>query len=256
LTESVSFDRAADYYDRTRSLSAQLIPNLLPALPREGLCLEIGVGTGRIALPLVEEGIRVVGVDISPEMLKKLVAKRNSSWPNVAVADATRLPFADRSFTAAIAAHVLHLIPNWRSAVTELLRVLRPEGVLVAMRGGRSRSRWYDEVRRRFFNEAGDPPWPPGLDTIEELDAHVRSLGLEVHALPDLVTEVSISVNQLLALLEAGYWSACWNIDEKTRHRAASATREWARDKLGDVDQERETTESMRWHAYRSAQQR
>ena len=254
MTESVSFDRAADYYDRTRTLSEHLIPNLLPLLPGDGVCLEIGVGTGRIALPLVEKGIRIVGVDIAPEMLKKLVAKRNGTWPCVAVADATGLPFADQTFASAIAAHVLHLIPDWRSAVEELLRVLRSHGVLVATRGGASRPRRHREVRSRFFKEAGDPPWPPGLDTIDELDAHAFALGLGVQALPDLVTEDSISVNQLLAMLEAGYWSACWSIDEETRRRAATATRQWAREKIGDLDLERHTVETMRWHAYRLAE--
>jgi SAM-dependent methyltransferase len=251
LTGSVSFDRAAEYYDRTRVLPAQLIPNLARVLPQEGLCLEIGVGTGRIALPLVEAGIHAVGIDISHEMLKKLVAKRHGAWPKVAVADATRLPFAERTFASAVAAHVLHLIPDWRSAAGELRRVLRPDGVLVATRGGRSRPRWHDEVRRHFFTTAGDPAWPPGLDSIDELDAHMQSLGLEVHPLPDLIIEDSISVNQLLNILEAGYWSACWGIDETTRQRAAAATREWARDKFGDLDLARPTVESTRWHAYR-----
>lgn len=253
---SVSFDRAAEYYDRTRALPSRLIPNLLAALPREGLCLEIGVGTGRIALPLVGGGIRVVGVDISREMLKKLIVKRDTQWPMVAVADATRLPFAGHSFAAAMAAHVLHLIPDWQSAAGELLRVLRPDGVFIATRGGRSRTSWHDAVRKHFFSEAGDPPWPPGLDTIEELDAYMRIQGLQVEALPDLVTEDSISVNQLLDLLESGYWSACWSIDDETRRRAAGATREWARATFGDLDLERETIESTRWHAYRLGEQR
>jgi hypothetical protein len=72
----------------------------------------------------------------------------------------------------------------------------------------------------------------------------------------DLITEDSISVNQLLDLLEAGYWSACWNIDDETRRRAARVTREWARATVGDLDLERETIESTHWHAYRSGKQR
>ena len=63
MTESVSFDRAADYYDRTRavadSVMAQLIPLLVAEIPPGEPCLEIGIGTGRIALPLVDEGVRV-----------------------------------------------------------------------------------------------------------------------------------------------------------------------------------------------------
>jgi ubiquinone/menaquinone biosynthesis C-methylase UbiE len=255
LTGSLSFDQAAEYYDRTRAVPTALIPRLVAALPRDGLCLEIGVGTGRIALPLVAEGIRVVGVDISSDMLKKLVAKRETLWPEVAIADATSLPFDDRTFKSAIAAHVLHLIPGWRSAVRELVRVLRPGGVFIATRGGRSRTGWNDAVRRHFFAAAGDPPWPPGVDTIAELDEYARTLGLEVDALPELITDHSLSVNQLLEALEAGYWSACWSIEQPTRRRAAAATRAWARATFGDLDRERETSESTHWHAYRSGDQ-
>ena len=154
---SISFDRAAEYYDRTRVRPEALITNLLPLLPRAGACLEIGIGTGRIALPLVEHGIDVVGVDISREMLKKLFAKRRTLWPQVVIADATMLPFPDRTFSSAVAAHVLHLIPEWRSAVDEMLRVLRPDGLLIATRGGQSRPMWHRDVRRHFFQEAGDP---------------------------------------------------------------------------------------------------
>jgi ubiquinone/menaquinone biosynthesis C-methylase UbiE len=147
---------------------ARIVEMLAAEIPQEGRCLEIGIGTGRFALPLVRAGLSIVGVDISREMLRRLVINAGGSPPPIAVADATSLPFRDRSFTSAIAAHVLHLIPRWTTAVDELLRVLRPGGVLVACRGGRQLSGWERMVNRHFFVEAGDPPWPPGVDRIEE----------------------------------------------------------------------------------------
>ena len=50
----------------------------------------------------------------------------------LAQADATRLPFAAGTFGSVLAVHVLHLIPDWRVAVDEAVRVLRPGGALVA----------------------------------------------------------------------------------------------------------------------------
>lgn len=47
-------------------------------------------------------------------------------------ADATLLPFAARSFGSVLAFHVLHLIPDWRIALDEAVRVLRPGGAIVA----------------------------------------------------------------------------------------------------------------------------
>src|SRR5438270_4345647 len=79
MTGSISFEQAAGYYDQTRVSSPELdlaISSLLaPELEPRGLCLEIGVGTGRIALPLSRAGVRMVGIDLSPAMLSRLVDK-------------------------------------------------------------------------------------------------------------------------------------------------------------------------------------
>lgn len=228
----------------------QLIPLLLAEIPREGRCLEIGVGTGRIALPLAREGVSLVGIDISSEMLHRLMINAGSSHPPIAIGDATRLPFGDHLFASAIASHVFHLVPDWKIAVDELFRVLRPDGIILASRGGRSVDGWERKVSRHFFIQAGDPPWPPGIDRIEELDEYMRSRGAAIRALPIPSREGASSISALLADLEAGYWSGCWSLDEPARRRAAAVTREWARDEIGDLDEMRPSAESTVWHAY------
>ena len=61
---TVSFDRAAGYYDATRGLPADVQEALTEVLAHElegkGPCLEVGVGTGRIALPLHRRGVPLV----------------------------------------------------------------------------------------------------------------------------------------------------------------------------------------------------
>lgn len=49
--------------------------SLLTALAGDGVALELAIGTGRIALPLVARGVRVEGIDISPDMVAQLRAK-------------------------------------------------------------------------------------------------------------------------------------------------------------------------------------
>jgi SAM-dependent methyltransferase len=66
-----------------------------------GPVLELGVGTGRVAVPLSERGAEVVGVDISPEMLAKLHEK--SSTVTVVEADMTTVSL-DREFALAYVA--------------------------------------------------------------------------------------------------------------------------------------------------------
>jgi ubiquinone/menaquinone biosynthesis C-methylase UbiE len=238
---------------------ARLVPMLVDEIPKEGRCLEIGVGTGRIALPLARAGVSMVGVDISREMLRKFIRNSEGASPTVVIGDATRLPFGEGDFTAVIAAHVLHLIPEWKLAIAEAVRVLKPGGVLIASRGARTKQRqegalptdaWERRVVHRFFAEAGDPPWPPGADRIEDVDEHMRELGAAVRELPELRSLESSSINACLANLEAGRWAACWSMDETTRKRAGAVARAWAVKELGDPDEPRPIVDSAVWHIY------
>ena len=154
LPNSINFDRAAEYYDSTRSLPPQIADKLtellLTELAGKGRCLEIGIGTGRIALPLAQGGVDIAGVDISSAMLARLQEKAEALGVVVPaqVADATALPFEDGSFDAGIACHVFHLIRDWPAAVRELARVVRPGGMVLveADPNGGLRSRFRDRV--------------------------------------------------------------------------------------------------------------
>lgn len=139
----VSFDRVAHAYDGTRGLPpeaeervAEAIVEAAGATPETSF-LEPGIGTGRIAMPLLRRGHRYTGVDISEKMLSELRRKLKRESEGLLnrltlfVADATALPFADSSFDVVVSAHVLHLIPDWRGALAEVRRVLRPEGVFL-----------------------------------------------------------------------------------------------------------------------------
>jgi SAM-dependent methyltransferase len=73
-------ERAASVYDeRSAGASApevvEPVVDLLVELAGDGAALEFAIGTGRIALPLAERGVRVVGIDNSEAMLERLRAK-------------------------------------------------------------------------------------------------------------------------------------------------------------------------------------
>ena len=148
--QSISFDHAADFYDETRALPPEVASRLTEALLREiegvadGAVLEVGVGTGRIARPLAERGVRVCGVDIAPRMLDRLRQQLTPRHlpPDLLLADATRLPLATARFRAIIICHVLHLVSDWRAAIDEMLRVLAPGGVLLHVVDERQRDDW------------------------------------------------------------------------------------------------------------------
>lgn len=215
-----------------------------------GPCLEIGVGTGRFAVPLARAGLPIVGVDLSAAMLRRLADNANGASVPAAQADATRLPFAAGTFGAGIAAHVLHLIPAWRNAIDELIRVVRPGGKIVAFARGRVDAGWLHDLQRAFYSAAGARAWPPGMDGIEELDADMRARGNRVRALPAQEEQRTFTVRRSLALLEEGIYSACWTLDDATRARAAEYARSWAEANLGDLDAPRTITEVMVWRVY------
>src|SRR3989442_2547765 len=112
----LSFDRVAAIYDETRGLAPRAMARVLAVLVDQlqgRRVLEVGVGTGRYAVPLQKSGVRVVGVDISRKMVEFGLAK---GLRDVVFADAARLPFVSGAFDVATTNHVLHLIPDWRDA--------------------------------------------------------------------------------------------------------------------------------------------
>lgn len=130
-----NYDRVADIYDATRGLSPeaarQVGDGLAQILNETGArsVLEVGVGTGRIAVPLAERGFQVTGIDISPSMLRKLLAKRTDI--RVLLAEASLTPFRPGSFDAVVFSHILHLVPDPRATVRAAIACLRSGGLLL-----------------------------------------------------------------------------------------------------------------------------
>jgi len=132
---SISFDRAAPTYDATRGGLARgvyLADAIAPHL-RAGPVLEVGIGTGAVALALREGGHPVVGVDLSPAMLALAQPRLGSC---VSVADGHRLPVADRRVPNAVVVWVLQLVPDPLGMLAEAGRVVAPGGRLVVVPAG------------------------------------------------------------------------------------------------------------------------
>jgi SAM-dependent methyltransferase len=68
-------DKLADVYDDWFSTCDPLMIDVLADLARGGRALELGIGTGRIAIPLASRGVEVSGIDASKAMIGKLKAR-------------------------------------------------------------------------------------------------------------------------------------------------------------------------------------
>lgn len=202
---SISFDPVADAYDSTRGYPAGVEQSIALALEQtagaseQTAFIEVGIGTGRIAIPLASRGHTVTGVDISEKMLARLQSKlAGQEWEEysqpwgsradestpperpvrrfarleptaslrLVTSNITTLPFLAHSFDVALAVHIFHLVDGWQQAVREALRVLRPGGMLLHC---------WDE----HDDTALDAITRTWISIVEELDGNASRVGTE-----------------------------------------------------------------------------
>ncbi len=137
---AVPFDAVAAGYDRAMArVLAPFVPDLLAAcaLGRGHRFLDVGTGTGLVAAAAAPAaGGRVVGLDLSPAMLRRARERVAPLGVALVTGDAEALPCRDGSFDAAAGHFVLALLARPAAALAELRRVLRPGGrvALTALR--------------------------------------------------------------------------------------------------------------------------
>lgn len=102
----------------------------------EPLVLDVATGTGRLPRALLRQPAfdgQVIGVDLSRRMLREAVRMTSPFADRVTYIwqDARRLPFDDDTFDAVTCLEALEFTPNPQEVLAELVRVLRPGGVLL-----------------------------------------------------------------------------------------------------------------------------
>lgn len=93
--------------------------------------LDLGCGEGRFSRMLAERGAQCAGIDVTREMCVT-ARERDGSANQYVMSAAARLPFADASFDLVVSYITLVDIADYRSAIAECARVLRPGGAMVA----------------------------------------------------------------------------------------------------------------------------
>lgn len=117
-----------------------------------GTVLDAGDGSGRVSAVLEALGASPLLIDLSADML----AAAPRSMPRVR-ADLTALPLADASLDSVHAAYAIQNVPQWRTAVRELVRVLRPGGALLVTWGSGQPDPLVRRVREHYMAEVA--PW-------------------------------------------------------------------------------------------------
>jgi ubiquinone/menaquinone biosynthesis C-methylase UbiE len=121
--------------DEQRKAWLDLLSRLAGQAPRR--VLDVGCGTGFLALRLAELGHTVTGIDLSPQMLDHARRKAEQAGRQIdfRVGDAAALESNDETYDLVVARHVIWNLPDPERGVAEWLRVLRPGGRLALIEG-------------------------------------------------------------------------------------------------------------------------
>jgi ubiquinone/menaquinone biosynthesis C-methylase UbiE len=243
--KSISFDRAASFYDETRGfppgVSDQISDTTKALLPPQANVLELGAGTGRISIPLMRRKINMYGIDISSKMIYRFLEKLDPSSPvpKLAIADATKLPFPSDIFDAILGVHVFHLIAGWQDAVLEAERALKPGGILLFGYDWRPPDSPIAEIRKKWrslVREMEGERDHPGTKDFDEIFQLLIESGAEMKEIEAASWSKTILLSEYIDSLEAGIYSSTWLLTSNELAQAAADLRKWSIDHFGSLE--------------------
>ncbi|MBC8745375.1 MULTISPECIES: class I SAM-dependent methyltransferase [Paraburkholderia] len=175
--------------ESTNSLKNAVEVGTIKRFVRGPEIVDIGVGTGRAALPLVADGYRLTGIDSSQAMLDETRRLAAGAPITLKVGDVASLPCGDNEFDCAVALNVLVHFPNWRESLLEWKRVVRPEGRLIfdihsrdhtTAAYGVDHAKWPEPLKLTENN--GDFAYYMSRASVDELVDFANSAGLRLVA--------------------------------------------------------------------------
>ena len=142
------FDSVGPEWDAVRkvfnddALRAQAIARLVP---RQLRVLDVGTGTGILAIELAKLGLSVIAMDNSARMLdaaREKIERDGLAGIELRQGEASDLPVADGEVDAALAHMMLHYLPSPGEAIREMARAVKPGGTVVIVDFVRHNGEW------------------------------------------------------------------------------------------------------------------
>jgi SAM-dependent methyltransferase len=216
--------------------------------------LDIGAGTGRVSLGLAASGCHVVAVEPAAGMLAALKQKAEGADVRPVGGEGGHLPFARACFDGVVMSRVLYLMRDWRDALAEATRVLKPDGALLHEWGDGGPDEESSQIRsytRRLFEDAGvAEPFHPGARTEAQVVEHLGALGWRESASRSFPGTLSMTVGELLRRIESGEFSWTWNVPADVVGPGLAELRRWAADRFG-LDHRMLLPRAIWWRVYR-----
>jgi SAM-dependent methyltransferase len=204
---STSYERIAARYEQERGgqgRAAAIAGAILPWLTPASAVVDVGAGTGIISAALVDQGLRVIGVDISPGMMSRASDRLPGA---VALGDAQFLPCGTRTMSAATFVWSLHHMGDPVAALREARRAVRRDGrVIVVSATPENAPDDIQELFRRLdvLTAPREPDWIERAAISAELRP-VGTAGVEIN--------VERSPLDLVKQIEDRLYSPLWDLD-------------------------------------------
>ena len=154
------WDKNAGRYDRFMrkdTAAYEQLYELLRPVVRQKTVLELATSTGLIAKHIVRYADHIEATDASQEMIEQAKQGVKSAKLYFSVQDMFHLPYADQSFDVVIVVNALHIVPEPEKALSEIRRVLKDDGVLVAPTFTHADNTFFGKVKAFFMKLAGFP---------------------------------------------------------------------------------------------------
>lgn len=183
------------------------------SLPAGSVVLDVGAGTGRVALRLAERGHHVIALDLTEALLRRAQKKADNAGVIVdtLIADAEQLPVVDGGLDAVAVHGVLHHLTAPALVIGHAGRALRDGGHWFSLDPHRSPLRGVFDAAMRLVPLWKEEAAPDGLQTEERLLAWCRAAGISANAsyscyiLPHLLTPFPRAIARVV--LRATDWT-------------------------------------------------
>jgi 2-polyprenyl-6-hydroxyphenyl methylase/3-demethylubiquinone-9 3-methyltransferase len=171
-----------------------LVPWVLKSIAKEGIgsdgkVLDVGCGAGLLSNPLSKNGYDVTAFDISSESIE--IAKEYDETQKVTylIANAYKFPFPDKSFDVVTAMDFLEHVDNPEIVVSEVSRVLKPNGLFFFSTFNKNWLAWLIVIKGVEWFVKNTPK-----------NLHVLELFIKPSVLEDILKEHNLTTKQMLGI--------------------------------------------------------
>jgi SAM-dependent methyltransferase len=257
VSQRVDFSGNARVYDRRHGavLAQDVVQRLAAAgAIRSGTSvLDIGAGTGRVAIGLADLGCNVVALEPALGMVETLRTKAGGRPIRLIAGEGAQLPFSAEQFEVVVIARVLYLTVDWRGILREAHRVLGVGGRLLHEWGNGGPDEEWVQIRekaRDLFEEAGvSSPFHPGVRSEREVDKYLNLQGFVRKADLSVGSGPTLTLAEFLGRLIDGEFSYIWNVPKTAQEQCLPRLKAWSEQRF-DLEWSISMPRELCWTVY------